>query len=420
MEISKYLEKNIEVFKNNVKEVSINVLNDSLKDFGINDLSKYILKSKINGKYVSLITEDILDYEKNIKTLEEMANILDNDDDSSFATEQVCSDRLSFEKVDYQEIIFFLTKLNNLRDKYSKIAFINSNFYHLTSSYNIKNNKVDSFDSNNTFIFFFEVTLKDNDINEVSYFSVTDISFNLDEIYSKVEKEITDLYDRLDVILLPSKNYNLVLTPSVVASILTTFKNMFDAKNIKSKLSVCSNKFDEKIFSEKITIIEDPTNRSYPGTRLFDTEGTKTFCKTIVDNGKFVLKLHNNQSAKLENTSSTGNNYGVRNLYIKPSDININFLNSYKNDYVLVTSVAGLHSGINTKTGTISIQSKGFYIKNNTKKAIDSFIINTTLFELFSNVDEVFNDLEFSSSFIGSPTIAVKDIYISTNEKTKD
>ena len=60
-------------------------------------------------------------------------------------------------------------------------------------------------------------------------------------------------------------------------------------------------KINKTIFSNKISIIEEPTNKLYPGYRLFDDEGTETKEKYIIKNGNLLTYLSNIKEAKLHN-----------------------------------------------------------------------------------------------------------------------
>ena len=198
--------------------------------------------------------------------------------------------------------------------------------------------------------------------------------------------------------------------------ILKAFSEMFKKELIDKNLSPLMDKINTKVFSDKINIVEDPTNEKLVGKRLFDNEGVTTYYKEIVSNGKFITSLYDNKTAKKDNVKSTGNSYGVRNLYIVPGDLSEKELITKLDNGIYIDNVTGLHAGINFLTTNISLQSAGYTIKNGKKdKALKMIILSTTLFELLNNVIEIGNNLEFYSSTCGSPSILFKNISIAGN-----
>ena len=73
---------------------------------------------------------------------------------------------------------------------------------------------------------------------------------------------------------------------------------MLSATSFRNKITCFEKKIHQQVFHSCLTIIEDPTNKEYPGYRLFDDEGTQTYKKEIIKNGKLkhfymILEKHN-------------------------------------------------------------------------------------------------------------------------------
>ena len=129
---------------------------------------------------------------------------------------------------------------------------------------------------------------------------------------------------RLIKINIKTKKYNLILSKSVAGNILSHIADMLSETNIRLHTSCLENKINQQIFNKKINIIEEPTNKNYPGYRLFDNEGTETKEKSIVKDGKLVTYLSNIKEAKMNNSKSTGNGYEsimTRNMHIQEGNI---------------------------------------------------------------------------------------------------
>ena len=73
------------------------------------------------------------------------------------------------------------------------------------------------------------------------------------------------------------------------------------------------------------------------------------------------------------------------------------------------------NTAISCSTGNISLQIFGFVIKNG--KIVSSFtpsIMTTTIFELFSNIEEIGSDLTFEKKTSASPSILVSNISVAS------
>lgn len=122
---------------------------------------------------------------------------------------------------------------------------------------------------------------------------------------------------------LKTQKYDIIVDSTVMKSILSNFIDMLSATNIRQKISCLEGKLNEKVFSDKLTIIEDPKNDDYPGATIFDDEGTETEKKEIIKDGVLKTYLYNIKEAKEQNQKTTGNGYSsisTRNMYIKPGD----------------------------------------------------------------------------------------------------
>ena len=188
---------------------------------------------------------------------------------------------------------------------------------------------------------------------------------------------------------------------------------------IRNKVSCLGDKLDKKVFSDKLTIVQEPTNKKYPGYRLFDDEGTKTSDITIIDKGKVKTYLYNIKEAKIKGIKSTGNGYGgiaTRNMYARPGNVNIEELLKELDNGIYITDFMGsMSSAINIVNGQISLQVFGFIVKDGKIiKGFEPAIMTTTIFELLSNIETIGNDLVFTNTNCASPSILIKDISIAS------
>ena len=128
--------------------------------------------------------------------------------------------------------------------------------------------------------------------------------------------------------------------------------------------------------------------------------------------------LHNRKTAKKDGVETTGHAYkssykgtltvAPSNFYMKPGEKGYEELVHSIDEGILVTQLAGLHSGANPISGDFSVAANGFYIKNGKiKTPLKQMTIAGNFYELLKNMEQVGADLTFSLGKIGSPSIIV-------------
>ncbi len=100
-----------------------------------------------------------------------------------------------------------------------------------------------------------------------------------------------------------------IFNNETMSTLFSCFSGMFSGSLIAKGISPLTDKLHEKIFSDKITIIDDPRNQDALFLQNYDDEGHPTYTKTVVDHGVFETILHNTKSALKMNTESTGNGF---------------------------------------------------------------------------------------------------------------
>ena len=405
----------LEVYKERNINSSIEVYDNKIESFETFDITSYKIKAIYNKKTINIETEKIDDVENIIKLIKEQSDIIDNNEEDSLANNsEVIECVINDKKFDYNQIQKNMLDFYKFKTKYDNISSIMTSVSIDRTDigiYNTLGTKLE--DSNSCVLCMSEIVMNFNGKNKTNYRYFYDKNYEIDKFYDMIEQLIKETIEKEMAESIETQKYNIVLDNRCVANLLSHFSNIYDAENINKNKSVLSKKFNEKVFSDKITIVEDPQNENYIGKRLFDDEGTKTFYKEIIKNGYFITKLYDNKTAIKDKTKSTGNSFGTRNMYIVPGQLNKNELIKELNDGIYITYIEGLHAGIDNTTGDISLQAEGYLIKNGEKeKALNMIILSTNIFELFKNVIEVGNDLEFFSITSGAPSLLIRDITI--------
>ncbi len=418
IELGKLENIEIEVIKIDTICTEIETFDDKLDKYETLNEVNYFIKAIYNKKTITLNTTNIKNYKKIINTIKEVSSSLDNDDKNEFAKKSIKGTfSLKQEKLDYKKVLNDLLSLNDLKKKYPSLVSINPSFSTNYVSKTLQNSKVILKDYNVYNSYSFEILVKKNGLKENNSYYESNRKYDFNKIKEKVEELIIETENKLNAHSIKSGKYDIILGKKASWSILKSFSNIFLNKGIREHTSVLSNTFNKKIFSDKITIIEDPNNNERVTRRLFDKEGTKTEYKVIVKNGVFVKKLYNNAEALKDDTISTGNADGVTNIYIKNGDTQFDDLINHLNDGIYIDEIVSFH-GINTKNGNISLQATGYIVKNGKiSEAIKMIVLSTDLLELFGNVIEVENDLEFTGKNGASPSLLIKNISIAGSEE---
>lgn len=404
----------LEVFIDEDETIDIETMNDKLEKNETSSVSSYYIKALYNNKIVPINTEDISNPEIIVNNIINFSNVLDIDKKTTFAHDLDIKNNIKEkEDKDYKKIINDLTSLNKYKEKYPNIDNINMYYTDKYNKVSIINKDVNLIDTSNINYIYGEIVWKENNINQTGWFNLIGLEYDFSKIEDKFIETVNDVKNKIRAVSYKTNKYNVIIKNSEVFKILNRYKDMYDAEQIRNKLSPLTKDYNKQVFSDKITIVEDPLNECLVGRRIFDMEGNATYYKELIKDGKFITKLYNNKNAILENTNPTGTSGGVRNMYIVPGSNSYEELIKEMNNGIIIDSLEGLHAGANTITGELSLQATGYEVKEGKiSKALKLIIMQTTLKELFNNVICVGNDLEMFSVTGGSPSILFNDITI--------
>jgi len=221
--------------------------------------------------------------------------------------------------------------------------------------------------------------------------------------------------------------YPAVIRHNVFAELLEAFSPIFSADNVQKGLSGLKGKLGMEIASSGVTLIDDPFHKDGFSGSSFDDEGIPTSRKLIVESGVLRTYLHNIRTAEKDMTESTGNGFrtsyktaiGVSptNFYMEPGEHELEELLERADGGILITKVAGIHSGLDTISGDFSVQAQGYLIKKGKKEdPVNGITISGNFYDLLLHVEEIGSDLKFTlpgNGHFGSPSVLVGRISIS-------
>jgi len=192
----------------------------------------------------------------------------------------------------------------------------------------------------------------------------------LAELYKQGEKESIASGARMKVLFMPEAMYTLIWRLQSATS----------GKSLYHRQSPVANRLGERLFNDKLTIVDNPLDDIKPGARAFDDEGVA--CKRLVIVDKGVLKNYYydlDYAAKL-NVAPSGHGFKTSRwagdtLSIKPMPT-LQYLAFERGDKsfrqlvhemdrgVVICGALGAHSG-NIPNGDFSIGlSPGLYVEN--------------------------------------------------------
>jgi PmbA protein len=193
--------------------------------------------------------------------------------------------------------------------------------------------------------------------------------------------------------------------------------HIFEAVNgdsVYRGASFLTDKLNEKIAGDNIEVIDDGTMPGGFGTSPFDSEGVPSRKTVVIEKGVLKSYLLNTYTAKKLNLQTTGNasrglagtpGIGPGNFFLKPGAKSAEEIIADIKDGLFVTEFLGF--GVNLVTGDFSRGASGLWIQNGELTfPVEEITVAGNLKDMFFNISEIGNDLEFRSS-IASPTLRI-------------
>ena len=222
--------------------------------------------------------------------------------------------------------------------------------------------------------------------------------------------------------------YPVVFDNNNAKDLFSVFSSIFMAENAQKGFSLLNkDKIGETIAAPHITLRDDGVCDLSLGSMAFDAEGVATQQKAVIENGVLKTLLYNLKSAEKDGVKSTGNASkaglggaiatSCTNFYLVPSQTSFDQLISGVDKGVVVTDMAGLHSGVNPVSGDFSVSADGFLIENGKiSKPVEQITVAGNFYEVLKNIQAVGSDLRFHSSGqggMGMPSILVDGLRVS-------
>jgi PmbA protein len=173
-----------------------------------------------------------------------------------------------------------------------------------------------------------------------------------------------------------SRSCPVVLDETVAASLAGLIGGGLGAKAVQRGRSPFAGRLDEAVASEAFALHDDGRDPQGPASAPFDAEGVPRRRTALIEGGLLCSYLYDTYTANREGVSSTGSaarqgyrslpSVSTSNLMVAPGTLSFEQLLAEAGDGILVTDVAGLHSGVNPVTGVFSVGASGREIRDGT------------------------------------------------------
>lgn len=428
--------KDMEVYYSTGSSLSLKVFQKELDGYSLSESEglslRGIYKGKMGYSYTEKVDETSID--QLVRDVAENATIIDSDDEE-----------IIFEgSKDYKKVDSFNPDLSNVSEE-EKIQFVKSleeeafklderiasvevcaygDGYGETIMSNTKGLYLQ--DKNNIAYTYIVVVAKEGeDIKTgMAYRTGNDFSkFNAEEIAKEAVNEALALLGANSV---KSGDYNIIIRNSAAADLLEAFTGIFSAEAVQKNLSLLKGKIDEKIASDKFTLIDDPYMDGGLASKSFDGEGVACKYKKIVDKGVLKTYFHNLKTAKKDGIETTGNaskgsykssiNIAPSNFYVEKGERSLDEMIASVEKGIMITELQGLHSGLNSVSGDFSLAALGFLIEGGkVSRPVEQITVAGNYFEMLKNIEETGSDLKFGlpgEAYIGSPSLRIKKLSV--------
>lgn len=183
--------------------------------------------------------------------------------------------------------------------------------------------------------------------------------------------------------------------PEVAVGLIGHLVGAISGGAIYRKSSFLLDSIGKSLFPSWLTIFEDPHILKGVGSSPFDSEGTKTVKRNIIEQGVLQTYLLGNYSARKLGLKSTGHAGGIHNWLVSSSQprSDFNAMLAKLDKGVVVTSLMG--QGVNNITGDYSRGATGFWVENGQiQYPINEFTIAGNLKDMYQNIVAIGNDIE--------------------------
>ncbi len=406
------------IVKNSVSE-SVNFRNNKLDESNRSDDLGISITTYIGNKKSSISSSNLLNDNLNIlieKCVETTKNTPEDEfnslpDKDLLAKEIKDLDLYDDTHIENDKKIDYLKKLEVAASSNEKIINTESSFTQNKSNFILANSegfcngyKTSSFTSSSVTV------AKDEKSMERDYeYSSKCFLKDLDDAEELGKLSADQTIRKLSPKKIGSEKISIIFDKRIAKGLLSTFASAISSSAISRGTSFLKDKVNQKIFSDKINVIDKPDMIKGLGSRNFDIEGVKTDTLKLVDQGILKHYLIDTYNGKKLHLKSNGRCGGTSNLYFENGNVSFKDLLNSSPKSLYITETIG--HGSNIVTGDYSVGATGFLVENGEfKYPINEITIAGNFKDMFQNI-YLANDLEFKYA-TNSPTMMIEGMVV--------
>jgi PmbA protein len=223
-----------------------------------------------------------------------------------------------------------------------------------------------------------------------------------------------------------SRKTTIVLDPYVTATLIGILGGTLNGEAVLKGRSLFANRVGESVAVGGLTLVDDATDPLAYGATPFDAEGLATRRIPLIADGVLQGYVHNSVSARRAGNGavSTGSavrggfkstpGIGCRALSLKHGLLSAQEIMTQVGDGVLIQSISGVHSGVNTISGDFSVGAEGLEISGGAIGApIREFTIASTIQRMLNEIVAIGSDVEYLPGGATGLTLAIDGISLS-------
>lgn len=416
----------IEIQVTEKTDLSINVYNQKVEQNEISKMKTAKIKGIYNDKIANISIENLnndnidkmlnhlIDSAKHV-TAKEPALIYEGSDNYLEDTEE----RFDFSKVNPLDKVNLLLEIEKEILKHELVKTVSDTSYNeVETRTQIVNSKGLNLERHNTYAMIYTSAAyeKDEQVKSGLSYQIVKTFNEIDKDYL-IKENIKVGTSQLGASSIGSKNYPIILDSEQMGSLLSVFTGIFSGEAAFRNLTKLIGKEGTKIASKNVNLIDSPMHDKAIFKYPFDNEGVACKERHWIKDGVFQGFSHNLKTAEIFKTKSTGNGFyntvSPTNLTLKPEDYSFDDLVKSIEEGVYITSLVGLHAGVETVSGDFSLQAAGFYIKDGKiGRPVDMIVLSGNFFDLLNDIDKIANDFKFGMSGVGTGSVKIKQLMV--------
>lgn len=244
-------------------------------------------------------------------------------------------------------------------------------------------------------------------------------TLSADALIDAIHRDATALLKGKPV---PSNHYDVIFDTEAQSDLLSAFASVLSGKKAQDGVNPWREQLGKSVAASGFNLVDEALNKEGFGYELFDAEGTACGRTSIIEGGVLQTLLHNSASARYFGLDSTGHaqrgprsSLGVsaHQLAVTPGKATESDLQS--GEYLVLTDLDGLHSGVNALSGDFSLGASGYLCRNGERiQPVRGITVAANFYQLLHRIAAIGNSQHWNwqrSTLL--PAIRFSDVAIS-------